>query len=1297
MSKSISPSDLVSFISELFEFNDRPGSLVAFPAAKPEWLDGIPSNHDVICVSEHVQSESQDGRVLVGRSFYRAVPFSADFYIAIGKSGVIEAPMLSLQSARFGPFGPSSRSDIEPALIETCLSGARRFACALVPRRFIVGDAFAKVRAWVRASSAAEALRVSIDSGVIDGFGDHMMLMVWHVGQSSKRDKPVWARVQKPDDFDDVIVDWQRSNWRAALFDEYKRIRLSGKCSMPEDFMRDEPDFRVEFRSDDSPVASERLKVCVDGNGGALRLVAQDDGALASLRAAKRMLGTKRDQVSKQRVPTLDFRLRARWLVRQDNGLDKIVDVLESFGFDVEISDDVPGWLQSINNRYRREIAPFEQNIQVDDGWECLHQERGVESALSDLYQNNLKRLDTDLPWPLWKFQERDVARMLCKPNSMYAAFMGAGKASTLDAKILTPSGWVRMGDITIGDHVTGRDGKPHKVVGVYPQGKKEVYRVTFSDGASTECCDEHLWNVMSPQLKNQSKGGYERWQTKSLRQIMDEGLRDRWGNLKNFIPMVEPVEFTPERDLPVDPYLLGLLLGDGYLGKTTPSISTADEAIIKEVARLIPSGMEVVYSSGYDYRLVNYGERVNPLYEHLDDLGVAGKLAQDKSVPERYLYASIEDRLSLLHGLMDSDGTPSRLAATFCSVSKKLAEDMTHLARSLGGTATIKSRQTSYTHNGHKRKGRMSWRVRVRLPEGIPLFRLKRKLDLVEGKGKPDPTRSITSIEAVGEKECQCIQVDADDQLYVTDDFIVTHNTRLSMSYIWMRGGRRNLVVLQSRLIDEFIEEAEKIGFPLEDIHVIEQIEDAEPENLKRLNLISYSKVWKQVGNSVRPLPEDAPKSAKPDACKTIAHVLRKTRFNSLIFDEAHYLKGGPSTMQARYSMLFRSKHVLLMSGTVARNYPRNLYPLMVRAFGSSSTSCQWAYGIPVEHPDKADSCTSGTRVFSDKFVETTYVSSQFSETSEGPKGRELPKVPDDALEDWYSMLEHKVLRRQRKEPEVLRDIPLPEADERDVEFAIDRQHAEFYYWWLENFFEWMETEIAKEESSGSYSMNNGAILAQLQKLQFAATIPQSPKVNEGVPVKWPGGLTTKQEGVVDSVTESVIAGGEKVIVFSKRPELLDLLDEEFYKRGVSSAVFHGGVTISNRNKKLKNFRSQDGPDVLLMSLGSGNTGYNIPEADAVWLCDYDWVPSTMKQAAARMLRAEWLTEERKESGAQPKIRQAVQMGTIDEYMRQLVNLKMDGLDQALDRQNADFDPDKWMTYRDFSVKMFRDLGFEL
>ncbi|WP_407636511.1 LAGLIDADG family homing endonuclease, partial [Deinococcus phoenicis] len=300
---------------------------------------------------------------------------------------------------------------------------------------------------------------------------------------------------------------------------------------------------------------------------------------------------------------------------------------------------------------------------------------------------------------------------------------MGLGKAQPLDARVLTPDGWRRMGDLQVGDFVMGRNGRPTQVVGVYPQGQRPIFRLTLTDGASVEVDEDHLWAVNTPVRKR--RGLPERVLTTA--QIKDD-LADAAGNLRHYPPMVEPVQFAP-RDLPLDPYTLGALLGDGGL---THGVGITSEAELV-AALALPDGVEARHTARLTrkvstYRLVTEGQWTpNPLTRALRELGLHGLKSREKFIPAPYLLGSVEQRLALLQGLLDTDGHAG-VVVEYVSVSEALARGVVELTQSLGGTARIRWKRTAHTYRGERREG-TAWRVTLKLPQHLDPFRLPEKL----------------------------------------------------------------------------------------------------------------------------------------------------------------------------------------------------------------------------------------------------------------------------------------------------------------------------------------------------------------------------------------------------------------------------------------------------------------------------------------------------------------------------------------------------------------------------------------
>jgi phosphate starvation-inducible protein PhoH and related proteins len=360
------------------------------------------------------------------------------------------------------------------------------------------------------------------------------------------------------------------------------------------------------------------------------------------------------------------------------------------------------------------------------------------------------------------------------------------GRAQPYDAQVLTPDGFRPIGSLVVGDLVVGRNGLPTPVLGIFPQGRKQVYRVSTQDGASTLCCGEHLWSVRTPEDKRD--GMIRTLET----QAMVGGLRR--GHARRYeLPLMEFVEFVPQ-SLPMDPYALGLLLGDGSItGRTTPSFSTADPELAESLEGAL-EGVQLVRKGEYDYILRNMdGHRggvivTNPVTAAMRELGLAGTRSSTKFVPDVFKHNSAWVRIALLQGLLDTDGGPvtqqnRTTRVHYCTTSPRLRDDVVWLVRSLGGVAYWRTRPAAGRKPGLAKGRPVAFRhdayvVDIRLPAGFSPFRLTRKKRAYDATGGGRPMRFIESIEPVGEQDTMCIQVAAEDSLYVTDDFLVTHNT---------------------------------------------------------------------------------------------------------------------------------------------------------------------------------------------------------------------------------------------------------------------------------------------------------------------------------------------------------------------------------------------------------------------------------------------------------------------------------------------------------------------------------------
>lgn len=392
----------------------------------------------------------------------------------------------------------------------------------------------------------------------------------------------------------------------------------------------------------------------------------------------------------------------------------------------------------------------------------------------------------------------------------------GVGKATTDCTRVPVFSedgsvAWKRAGDLVVGDRVFARDGSPTKVLGVFPQGERDVYRVTFGDGRTLDVSDNHLWAVYArDESPDQGPTIY------STQTLMNKGLWTGSINgrkyMKYAVPMNKPVQW-PTADLPVDPYVLGALIANGRLTKTLAFLSD-NKDIVESIGQAIGavSWDRCGRSHTWQFNEDMWGlfarkiRTENVLVGELQQL--IGKKASERFIPKQYLYASIEQRWALIQGLFDCDGS-----ITFCdsgyydvsykTTSQSLADAVRILLYSLGISCSITEHERVLYD---KLWTEYEIYVKVRHVDKHLFFRLnqKNKNLAIEAQsvGEQNEKRfdyvGIRSIEKLDAKESMtCIYVDNDEHLYQAGDFIVTHNTEVTkqLAKILFGDDQRHLV----------------------------------------------------------------------------------------------------------------------------------------------------------------------------------------------------------------------------------------------------------------------------------------------------------------------------------------------------------------------------------------------------------------------------------------------------------------------------------------------------------------------
>ena len=324
---------------------------------------------------------------------------------------------------------------------------------------------------------------------------------------------------------------------------------------------------------------------------------------------------------------------------------------------------------------------------------------------------------------PLYNYQKWGIK---CSSSStdgfLIGDVMGLGKGLWKETNVLTPNGKKKIGELKIGDYVIGKNGKKSTVTGFFPQGFEDIYKVTFNDGCYVYCDKYHLWSVKDIEEKSNE------WITLSVEQLIDNELvlnkdnrniktyyKNKNGDSKWAIPVVNPVEFCDDENLMIDPYLLG---------KNLANVNVKDND-------------NICYHKGF--------------------------------IPHSYKYSSIDNRIKLLQGIMDYSEVKinDNIEIIYQSCHKKLLNDISYLIQSLGGICIFNNKEDG------------KYCLRIKLPKEIIPFSDENKLNNYNLPENHEILRYIVNIEKLKEqKECVCISVDSEDKLYVIENFLVTHNT---------------------------------------------------------------------------------------------------------------------------------------------------------------------------------------------------------------------------------------------------------------------------------------------------------------------------------------------------------------------------------------------------------------------------------------------------------------------------------------------------------------------------------------
>lgn len=806
------------------------------------------------------------------------------------------------------------------------------------------------------------------------------------------------------------------------------------------------------------------------------------------------------------------------------------------------------------------------------------------------------------------------VAIMFLKKviNGLLSLEMGLGKMQPLYSKLLTANGWITMGEVNVGDNIIGSDGKQHNVIGIFPHGKKEIFRVWFNDGTYSDCGEEHLWAVNSPtrMWRNKLTPGKFPNRILTLRQIMDEGLTIKNGNRKHYVPIVEPIQFS-EKKLHIDPYLLGSLLGDGGFTQKTPSFTSIDDELLNEVECRLPEGTKI---TGHykDYNIVrnNTKIRYNPLNQLLEKYGLSGTNSYTKFIPDDYKFSSIEQRLNLLQGLLDTDGhvfkNGSHIEITLAS--KQLIDDLQFVVQSLGGIGRVKEKWITY-----KGERRMYYRMGVKLPPQFVPFKLLRKVERYRPLSKYLPARAICKIEYIGEHEAQCIAVDAPDHLYVTDHCIVTHNTLCSIGYTEMMGFKKVLVITPNSLKYNYYDEVEKFTNGSKP-HIIKQ----KPKTKKQREKELTSKV--KIPSKVNKEQDEANYViVNYDYFNGNDHKKVSQKFKELnlgfiecvVLDESHMIKNTQSNTYKNIKKLIKDiPSKVFLSGTPAPNRTKELYTVLNLI-------------SPLDFPTKSE--------FYELYCGLTYVPKQKGddpEEDDGHYGGWKQNEGGMRLEELYHKIAPYTYRKRKFE--VLKDLP----DKIYQKIMIDMTEEQ------QEQYDKIEEGVANEIFSDQEMSSVNILTIMLRLRQYTSMLKIVPTVD---------------------LAKRLMEEGEKsVIVDMFKPPILGM------KKliGDVGGLHTGDENEEERNIVKKDFQNPDGNcKIFLASISTTKYGLTLTAASKLFMTTLPWSTGEYDQVSDRLHRI----------GQKDTvfIYPVIIKDTIDEYVFRMIEKKRIEITKVLDNED--------------------------
>lgn len=793
-----------------------------------------------------------------------------------------------------------------------------------------------------------------------------------------------------------------------------------------------------------------------------------------------------------------------------------------------------------------KELKQFGLGMNFQIGDAALRMMNNVHDNLENSYSSEYIELNLPLKKTLYGYQTQGVEYLSKNRAVICADQMRLGKALVEGSKVFTANGFINIENALIGTRVFAADGDETIVTGYYPQGQKECYKITFSDNTTVECCGEHLWEIYTPDSKYRTAKN-RIWSTEK---ILKQGLTMANGNRKYYLPLIEPVILKP-KEFYIQPYLMGLLLGDGSFRGHRVTFTSADAELIHSVNALLPTGYYTRQRHNpIDYDISHKFNGISsPLLDELKRYGLWHTKSGTKFIPQDYLYGSIEQRTQLLRGLMDTDGYVNKdgNCAQYTTVSKRLCNDIVHLIQSLGGIATVTTKTP--------KRGQLAYTITVRLT--INPFALKRKADRVKARTKFFPARSIVNIESIGLRKCYCIAIQDERKLFAINDFILTHNTPQSIGAVLKNDSFPCLVIVPKTLRLNWQDEWE--GWTNKKVIILNK------KNIKKLPqlieaglcdvaITNYNGIETFFVTEIKNVTYTTGPNAGLTYEKVITNEL-ELLFNSVILDEGHHVRNPRTRRFKCVKKCFKNKQDrFILSGTPIVKGPQDLAALLeligrIEEFGGRH-----------------------------KFLETYRdFDKQFLNSKNTEKSSHALRELNVKLRSLC------FIRRERWQipnvtPEKYRKVIRCELEDRT-----DYDHAMFS---LQSFLS-TQTEDATS-------------IAQSMKAEFLVRLGLLKKLS----------TKGKINAIVEHV-EEVILSGEKIIIGCWYNDTVQVLKDALkqYNPVTISGKIDGRETTDEEiqvNKNLFN-TSPDFP-VMIITFGKGGEGHTLGAADHVAIAEMGW-----------------------------------------------------------------------------------------